>query len=401
MRNLLVAQSGGPTSAINATLAGVLKRALESDVDRIFGAKNGIEGVLKEKLIDLTERVKEDGLLTRLALTPSSALGSCRYKIKADEFAKIIEVFRKHEIAYFVYIGGNDSMDTVYQLSAYIKEQGIEDIKVIGAPKTIDNDLFGIDHCPGFASAAKYIATIFSELERELAVYDLENILIVELMGRNAGWLTAAAALAQYHNKTIPYLIYLEEVDFSFEKFIEDIKEARKHSKQIMIAVSEGIHQKDGRYISDIGKEQVALDAFGHSQPGGVGKILENLVKKEIGCKTRAIEVSLLQRCAGHLTSATDLDESVQLGYHAADMAIKGESGKMSSLRRVSDAPYTVEYVSTDIALVANKEKKVPGEWINGTKNGVTEEMIQYLLPLIQGEMSSEFENGLPKYVVF
>lgn len=399
MKNLLVAQSGGPTSAINATLAGVIKRANEGGVDKILGARNGIEGVFLEKFVDLTEKAKEEGFLTRLALTPSSALGSCRYKIKQDDFEKIVEVFRKHEISYFVYIGGNDSMDTVYQLSKYIAECGIEDIKVIGAPKTIDNDLFGIDHCPGFGSAAKYIATIFSELERELAVYDLENILIVEMMGRNAGWLTAAAALAEQKGN-IPYLIYLEEVNFSFEKFIEDIKEARTHSKQIMVAVSEGIHLEDGRYISDIGKENVALDAFGHAQPGGVSKILENLVKNEIGCKTRAIEVSLLQRCAGHLLSATDLDESVKLGHHAADMAIQGESGRMSSLTRVSDSPYTVEYVSTDIAEVANREKKVPREWIKTSQNGVTKEMIAYLLPLIQGEMSSEFEGGLPSYVI-
>ncbi len=399
MKNLLVAQSGGPTSAINATLAGVIKKAAEGKADRILGARNGIEGLLKESFIDLTDRAKEEGFLTGLALTPSSALGSCRYKIKPDEFGKIIEIFRKHEIAYFVYIGGNDSMDTVYQLSNHIREQGIEDIKVIGAPKTIDNDLFGIDHCPGFGSAAKYIAAIFSELERELAVYDVENILIVELMGRNAGWLTASAALAQRKSK-IPYLIYLEEVPFCFEKFMEDIKEKRKESKQIMIAVSEGIHLEDGRYISDIGKDDIVLDAFGHAQPGGVGKILENLVKKEIGCKTRAIEVSLLQRCAGHLLSAVDLDESVKLGCHAADMALKGESGRMASLRRVSEEPYAVEYVSTDIKEVANREKKVPREWINTAQNGVTEEMIAYLTPLIQGEMSSKFENGLLSYVI-
>jgi hypothetical protein len=402
MKTLLVGQSGGPTSAINATLSGVIEQAAKAGL-RVLGARNGIEGVFKENFIDLTQRAKDEEFISLLSKTPASALGSCRYKLNTkniEEFEKIVEVFHRNDIAYFVYIGGNDSMDTVYQLDKYLREHHIEDIKVIGAPKTIDNDLCGIDHCPGFGSSAKYIATIFAELERELIVYDLESVLIIELMGRNAGWLAASAVLAQNQSGKVPYLIYLEESDFSLEKFELDLRQALTKNKQVIVSISEGLHDESGEYLFNLGKNEGRLDAFGHAQAGGAGKILEEYVRSQIGCKVRSIEVNLLQRCAAHILSATDIEESKKLGEHATELVLEGMSGKMSSLQRVPGKEYKVEYTVTDIREVANREKKVPREWMNAAQNGVTQEMVDYLLPLVQGEIFCEYENGLPKYIV-
>ena len=402
MKTLLVGQSGGPTSAINATLSGVIERATKAGL-RVLGARNGIEGVFKENFIDLTQRAKDEEFVSLLSKTPASALGSCRYKLNTkniEEFEKIVEVFHRNDIAYFVYIGGNDSMDTVYQLDKYLREHHIDDIKVIGAPKTIDNDLCGIDHCPGFGSSAKYIATIFAELERELIVYDLESVLIIELMGRNAGWLAASAVLAQNQSGKVPYLIYLEESDFSLEKFELDLRQALAKNKQVIVSISEGLHDESGEYLFNLGKNEGRLDAFGHAQAGGAGKILEEYVRSQIGCKVRSIEVNLLQRCAAHILSATDIEESKKLGEHATELVLEGMSGKMSSLQRIPGKEYKVEYTVTDIREVANREKKVPREWMNAAQNGVTQEMVDYLLPLVQGEKFCEYENGLPKYIV-
>ena len=402
MKTLLVGQSGGPTSAINATLSGVIEQAAKAGL-RVLGARNGIEGVFKENFIDLTQRAKDEEFISLLSRTPASALGSCRYKLNTkniEEFEKIVEVFHRNDIAYFVYIGGNDSMDTVYQLDKYLREHHIDDIKVIGAPKTIDNDLCGIDHCPGFGSSAKYIATIFAELERELIVYDLESVLIIELMGRNAGWLAASAVLAQNQSGKVPYLIYLEESDFSLEKFELDLRQALTKNKQVIVSISEGLHDESGEYLFNLGKNEGRLDAFGHAQAGGAGKILEEYVRSQIGCKVRSIEVNLLQRCAAHILSATDIEESKKLGEHATELVLEGMSGKMSSLQRVPGKEYKVEYTVTDIREVANREKKVPREWMNAAQNGVTQEMVDYLLPLVQGEKFCEYENGLPKYIV-
>ncbi len=402
MKTLLVGQSGGPTSAINATLSGVIEQAAKAGL-RVLGARNGIEGVFKENFIDLTQRAKDEEFISLLSKTPASALGSCRYKLNTkniEEFEKIVEVFHRNDIAYFVYIGGNDSMDTVYQLDKYLREHHIDDIKVIGAPKTIDNDLCGIDHCPGFGSSAKYIATIFAELERELIVYDLESVLIIELMGRNAGWLAASAVLAQNQSGKVPYLIYLEESDFSLEKFELDLRQALTKNKQVIVSISEGLHDESGEYLFNLGKNEGRLDAFGHAQAGGAGKILEEYVRSQIGCKVRSIEVNLLQRCAAHILSATDIEESKKLGEHATELVLEGMSGKMSSLQRVPGKEYKVEYTVTDIREVANREKKVPREWMNAAHNGVTQEMVDYLLPLVQGEIFCEYENGLPKYIV-
>ena len=402
MKNLIVAQSGGPTAAINATLTGVIREwCKENKGAKVYGSRFGVEGILGENIIDLTE-LSEDGL-DKLMRTPASALGSCRYRLsdpKEDEtdFKRVVEVFRKYDIGHFVYIGGNDSMDTVYRLSEYFNENKITDITVNGAPKTIDNDLNGIDHCPGFGSTAKYIATVCHELAREVKVYDRENILIVEIMGRNAGWLTAAAALAAEKDSEVPYLIYLSEVTLSVDKFVADLKEVMKKSKNVIVALSEGtVIEQGGKNHAD---EDGEVDAFGHKQLAGNGRILEKVLKDELKYKARYIELSLVQRCASHCLSETDIRESEELGRVAVRLGREGLSGKMSRLIRVSDEPYKVEYSSVDIAEVANLEKKVPLQWINEAKNGVTEEMMKYLRPLVQGEMSCRYKDGVPDYLV-
>ncbi|MDO4805596.1 MAG: 6-phosphofructokinase [Lachnospiraceae bacterium] len=405
-KNLLVAQSGGPTAAINATLAGVIGEAkAHEEIDRVIGACYGIQGVLEEKFIDLTELVDTEEKLEKLRVTPAAALGSCRFKLKDiseddSQYRQIVEILHKHDIGYFIYIGGNDSMDTVAKLSKYCKDKGIDDIQVVGGPKTIDNDLMGIDHCPGFGSAAKYIAAVFAELEQEMCVYDTKSVIVVEMMGRHAGWLTAAAALADIPNADVPYLIYLEERPFSIERFIEDLKTKLDGSDVVMIAVSEGVHDEEGRFICESVSSAKGLDVFGHAQLSGTGKILENAIRDQIGCKVRSIELNLLQRCASHILSATDIEESGELGANAVRLAVAKQTGLMSSLRRVSNTPYRVAYEGVDIQQVANAEKKVPQEWINEDGNGVTQECIDYLLPLIQGEMSCHFRNGVPDYLI-
>ena len=402
MKNLIVAQSGGPTAAINATLTGVIREwCKENKGAKVYGSRFGVEGILKENIVDLTKLSEDD--LDKLMRTPASALGSCRYRLsdpKEDEtdFKRVVEVFRKYDIGYFVYIGGNDSMDTVYRLSEYFNENKITDITVNGAPKTIDNDLNGIDHCPGFGSTAKYIATVCHELAREVKVYDRENILIVEIMGRNAGWLTAAAALAAEKDSEVPYLIYLSEVTLSVDKFVADLKEVMKKSKNVIVALSEGtVIEQGGKNHAD---EDGEVDAFGHKQLAGNGRILEKVLKDELKYKARYIELSLVQRCASHCLSETDIRESEELGRVAVRLGLSGLSGKMARLIRTSDEPYKVEYSSVDIKEVANLEKKVPLRWINEAKNGVTEEMMKYLRPLVQGEMSCRYKDGVPDYLV-
>ena len=406
MKNILVAQSGGPTAAINATLAGVIREARKrSEIDRIYGAFHGVAGILEDEIVELDQTFASENALELLEKTPAAALGSCRLKLQAsdenaDQYGKIIEIFRKYEIHYFVYIGGNDSMDTVLQLSKYCAENGIDDICVVGAPKTIDNDLCGIDHCPGFGSAAKYIASVCVELEREIDVYDVPNVIIIEMMGRHAGWLTAAAALAQEQSRDVPYLIYLEEIVFDTKKFIRDIRAALESSNRVIVAVSEGIHDADGHFICEACDPDQETDAFGHKQLAGTGRVLARLVKDEIGCKVRAIEPNLMQRCAAHILSRTDTEESKKLGQLAVSLCVEHRPGMMASLTRVSDEPYEVRYTAVPIEEVANKEKKVPLEWIAESGNGVTEKMISYLRPLVQGELLCEYENGIPKFLV-
>lgn len=397
MKNLIVAQSGGPTSAINATLAGVIRECKHNNV-KVYGSRFGVEGILKENLIDLSNLSENE--LNILSTTPASALGSCRYRLcdpKEDDsdFKKIIEAFRKHDVDKFVYIGGNDSMDTVLRISEYLKLCSITDIFVNGAPKTIDNDLVGIDHCPGFGSSAKFIATICSELSREVKVYNRENILIVEVMGRNAGWLAGAAGLVK--DKSVPILIYMSEVDLTIEKFLKDLENAMKTSKNVIVVVSEGLSVK-----SLENDEDVERDAFGHvANLAGNGRILEKLIKENLKYKTRYIELNLLQRCASHILSKTDILESIELGRKAVDISIFGKSGKMATLTRVSNSPYKIEYSDIDVEKVANLENNVPKNFINKEGNGITDEMTTYLRPLVQGEMSCKYKDGLPEYLVF
>lgn len=406
MGKLLVAQSGGPTAAINATVAGVYLEALKhSEITEVLGARNGITGVLKEDFISLTKELSHPNDLDILMQTPAAALGSCRHKMadfhqQPEEYEQIVEVFRKNDIQYFVYIGGNDSMDTVWSLSEYCKENKIEDLYVMGAPKTIDNDLCGTDHCPGFGSAAKYIATTFSEIIRDCSVYNTKAVTIVEVMGRNAGWLTASSALAGLNKGEGPDLIYLCEVPFDVEQFILDIQRLHQKKDGLVIAVSEGIKDQDGNYLSQ-GVKGSGLDAFGHCQVAGTASVLENLLKERIGCKVRSIELNLMQRCAGHLQSKTDIEESIELGKLACKSAVACISGKMAAVIRESSKPYQVSYDLVSISEVANKEKKVPIHMMNSEHNQVTLDMIEYLYPLIQGERTLIYEQGIPKHLIF
>lgn len=401
MKHMLIAQSGGPSAAINATVAGVVERCMTSDkVDRIYGAVNGIKGVLNGNYVDLTEILSSPEQLRLLCSTPAAALGSCRLKLNnADEgqLGQIVDALLSREIGYFVYIGGNDSMDTVYQLSAYIKKHNIQGLSVMGAPKTIDNDLPMTDHCPGFGSAAKYIAATFAEIVRDCEVYDIPAVTIVEVMGRNAGWLTAASALSRENGGTGPQLIYLCERAFDTEQFIRDVKDCLAKRNAVVVAVSEGLKNADGSYLSE--SKGRGVDVFGHAALSGTAKVLEGLVKEKIGCKVRSIELNLMQRCASHLASANDLNESKMLGMTAADRALNGVSGEMAIVERLSSAPYRVRYGTTDIALVANLEKKVPDSCIHPQGNDVTEQMLEYLRPLVHGEVQVPMCGGVPVHL--
>lgn len=399
MKNVLIGQSGGPTAVINSSLAGVIDYALESDkVGTIYGMINGVEGLLEENLINLTNIFKNMPYeLNRLKLTPAMFLGSCRYKLNGsdEEFEKVVEILQKYNIGYFVYIGGNDSMDTVQKLSNYTISHGI-DIKVVGVPKTIDNDLNGIDHSPGFGSAAKYIASCVREVAYDTSIYSIKSVHIIEAMGRNAGWLTAASALARQEDMVAPHLIYLPEVAFSVEKFVEDVKKQLEIYNSIIVVVSEGICDADGNYISALSS---SLDDFGHQKLSGCAAYLKEVVEEQIGCKVRALEPSVIQRSAGHISSLTDVEEAFNLGGVAMEAALEGKSGVFSTIRRKSNKPYSVEYTIEDVGVVANTEKKVPRSWINQEGNDVTKEMIDYIRPLIEGVVQTPYRNGLPDYI--
>lgn len=405
MKNMLVAQSGGPSAAINATITGVIDAGLASDqVEHVYGALNGIKGVLNENFVILDDRCKSQETRDLLAVTPAAALGSCRWKLKNPkddqrEFEEIIRILRKNNIGYFIYTGGNDSMDTVYKLSLYCREHGVDDIKIMGAPKTIDNDLGETDHCPGFGSAAKFIATAFTEIACDCYVYDIPSVTIVEVMGRNAGWLTASAALARNEERNVPQLIYLCERSFDTARFVEDVKEALEKENNIIIAVSEGLKDAQGNYVGEemkSGKE----DAFGHKYLSGIGKYLEQVVTEQIGCKVRSVELNILQRCAGYMLSETDIMESRNLGAFAAVSAIRGESGKMSALKRIPGEKYQVEIVLADLSKIANFEKTVPLEWITEDGHDIRQELVDYLKPLIQGEVRIPYKDGVPEHFI-
>ncbi|MBR2879406.1 MAG: 6-phosphofructokinase [Oscillospiraceae bacterium] len=395
----IIGQSGGPTAVINASAYGAIRAGLDSDViTNVYGAAHGIKGVLDDKLYDMS---KEDPAELKFMLnTPSSELGSCRYKI-ADpdvddtDYKRILEIFKKYDVRYFFYNGGNDSMDTCNKISKYMQRVGY-DCRVMGIPKTIDNDLFGTDHCPGFASAAKYIATSCMEVYKDATVYDNSQITVIEIMGRHAGWLAAAAGLAT-HFGAGPDLIYLPETDFDMDKFFADVEKVYATKNKVLIAVSEGIHYADGRFVSEA--ETSATDGFGHAQLGGLAVKLADALKKRTGAKVRGIELSLLQRCGAHLASKVDVEEAEMAGRVAVESAVSGETDKMVAFKRVMvNGEYTCEPMLLNLSDVANFEKKVPLEWINAEGNGVTPEFIDYALPLIQGTPERPTEYSLPRY---
>ncbi len=395
----IIGQSGGPTSVINASAYGVIRTALDNEaITKVYGAEHGIKGVLSDRLIDMSQ--EDAGELELLLYTPSSALGSCRYKI-ADpdvddtDYKRILEIFKKYDVRYFFYNGGNDSMDTCNKISKYMQKVGYE-CRVMGVPKTIDNDLFGTDHCPGFASAAKYIATSCMEVYHDARVYDTGMVCIIEIMGRHAGWLTAAAGLATAMGEG-PDLIYLPETDFDMDKFVSEVKKVYEEKGNCMVAVSEGIHYANGAFVSEA--KTSATDGFGHAQLGGLAAMLAEVVKEKIGAKVRGIELSLLQRCGADLASQTDIDESFMAGKAAVENAVAGLTDKMVGFERCQEGgKYVCKTKLFNLTDVANTEKKVPIEWINAGHNGVTQAFIDYALPLIQGETKMKKENGLPRF---
>lgn len=400
--NCMVAQSGGPTVAINASLAGVLRANEETQAyDKVFGAVNGILGVLDEKFLDLTDQMKTIPEFTdRLIHTPAMYLGSCRYKIPTDDSAKavyqkIFSILHKMNVESFFYIGGNDSMDTVDKLSAYAREHNIS-IRVVGIPKTIDNDLVRIDHTPGFGSAARYVAASVREVAMDAYIYAVKSVTIVEIMGRDAGWLTAASALARTDASPAPDYIYLPEAAFDLEKCIRDTRALLEKKDTVVLAISEGIRDKDGNYISTADS---GSDIFGHNHLSGAGKTLENILKDRLKVKVRSIEINVLQRSAMHLASGRDLSEAEALGNHAFHYALEGQTGVMAVLERTSSEPYVVRYDSCPVHEIANQVKPVPRAWINVEGNDVTDEMLDYLRPLIQGEPHVRFKDGLPDYL--
>ena len=400
--NCIVAQSGGPTVAINASLAGVIDGVKKSNkFTRVYGAIHGIQGVLDNNFIDLSlMALSKFPLVNTLELSPAMYLGSCRYKLPDFEvdskpYEIIFDRFEEYQVAAFFYIGGNDSMDTVDKLSKYAKKIG-SDVKIVGIPKTIDNDLCHTDHTPGFGSAAKYVASTMLEIAHDTYIYQIPSVVIVEIMGRDAGWLTAASCLARNDYSPAPHLIYLPEVDFDEDQFIEDIKNVLKTSRCVIVAVSEGIHDKDGNYIS---ATSAVADKFGHAQLSGTGKALESLVKDRMDIKVRSIELNVLQSCAAHISSRTDINESFALGQAAVKYAAEGMTAVMSTIKRVSNDPYQWIIEPENVSLIANQAKTIPLEWITPEKNDVTPEMEAYLRPLIIGEVSLQYKDGLPMYL--
>ncbi len=401
--NCLIAQSGGPTTAINASLAGILSAARRSGrIKRIYGALNGIQGVLSERFLDLDTLFSADSdSLLALKHSPAMYLGSCRYKLSdpdtpSEDYKTIFDVLNRLQIGFFFYIGGNDSMDTIKKLSHY-GEFHHSSIRFIGVPKTIDNDLPATDHAPGYGSAARYIAVSVLEMAYDTYIYNTPSVLILEIMGRDAGWLTAASALARTKDSPAPHLIYLPERSFSDEAFLSDVKRLLSQQRHVVVAVSEGIRYADGSYVS---ADTTAKDQFGHATLNGAGKCLEHLVASKIGCKVRSVELNILQRCAAHLASATDLDESFCLGEAAFNGAIEGRSGQIPILKRLSNTPYQIQITYAPLGEIANQEKNVPADWINEAGNDVTNDFIQYARPLIQGtpQPVPSWENGLPVF---
>lgn len=395
----ILGQSGGPTSVINASAAGVFLEALKQEnITEVYGAKHGIKGILNEEFFDISKEDLQE--LELLKNTPSSMIGSVRYKLKnlqedPSDYERLLEVFKKYNIRYFFYNGGNDSMDTANKISKFFKEHDYE-CRVMGVPKTIDNDLFGTDHCPGYGSAAKYVATTLMELFHDATVYDTPMVTVVEVMGRNAGWLTAAAQLAIEKGQG-PDLIYLPELVFDYDEFFTDIEKIIKKKGKAIVVVSEGVKDKDGLYIPEKFTD-LSTDSFGHAQLGGTAEILASEVQKRFNVKVRGIEFSLLQRCAAHLASKVDVTEAFNAGVEAVKAAVNGTTDHMIGFKRVSSEPYKIEYILVPLEVVANTEKKVPLEWIKPHGAGMTQEFVDYALPLIQGDDKAPLEDGLPRF---
>lgn len=395
----IIGQSGGPTSVINASAAGVFLEALKQEnITRVYGAKHGIKGILQEEFYDINqEDVKE---LELLKTTPSSMIGSVRYKLKDlekddSDYQRLLAVFKKYNIRYFFYNGGNDSMDTANKISKFFQDHGYE-CMVVGVPKTIDNDLYGTDHCPGFGSAAKYVATTLMELYHDATVYDTKMCTVVEVMGRNAGWLTAAAQLAIEKGQG-PDLMYLPEKVFDYDEFFEDVEAIINEKGKAIVVISEGLKDAEGKYIPEHFGD-LSTDSFGHAQLGGAAEILAREVDKRLNIKVRGIEFSLLQRCAQHLASAVDVNEAYQAGVEAVRAAVNGTTDVMIGFERVSNDPYQINYIHIPLYKVANTEKKVPLEWIKPHGKGMTQEYVDYVLPLIQGDYKAPLEDGLPRF---
>jgi 6-phosphofructokinase len=400
-KNLIVGQSGGPTAVINSSLYGVIVEALKANnsIETIYGMENGIEGFLKDNVMNITKQLSKEEL-EKVKTTPGAYLGSCRYKLPEDlqneVYSRLFAEFEKRNIGYFLYIGGNDSMDTVSKLSRYA-ESIDSGVRVIGIPKTIDNDLVHTDHTPGFGSAAKFVASTVREIAMDAAIYDMKSVTIVEIMGRHAGWLTAASVLARKFETDNPILIYLPESDFDEEAFLKQLEAQLETKKNLVVCVSEGLHDSKGNFICE-NTNCTSVDNFGHKMLAGCGKYLENLVKDRLNIKVRSVELNVTQRCSSTLLSLTDLIEASNAGAIGVKAAINGETGKMVAFKRISDTHYELAYELVDVNQVCNQEKKVPAEWI--TKNGtdISQDFNAYVLPLIQGNVTVPQKNGLPEF---
>ena len=401
--NAIVGQSGGPTCVINSSLAGVFSACRRHGVQKVFGMRHGVQGLLKDEVIDLTEALDAPEKLSLLRHTPASYLGSCRYKLPESGqmeavYQAIFDALRRYDIGHFFYIGGNDSMDTILKLSDYAAKIG-SDIRFVGVPKTIDNDLTHTDHTPGYGSAAKYIGTTIKELVRDSTIYDLKSVTVVEIMGRNAGWLTAAAALAEDEDCEGAAMICLPEVPFDPEHFIARVDALQQQTPSLVVAVSEGVRTAEGRYVCELAHNPVNVDAFGHTYLGGTAHYLSGLIAARLHSKTRAVELSTLQRCAAHVASETDVSESFDVGAFAVDAAFEGKTGVMAALKRVSDEPYVCSFGLHDIHDIANLEKTIPLDWIDAERYRLHEPFLAYARPLIAQEVKPEYQKGLPRHL--
>lgn len=405
MKNIIIGQSGGPTAVINSSLAGVYEAAKQLGAKHIYGMRYGIEGFLQGKYIDLKEILTSGLQVEFLKRTPSSFLGSCRYKLpdigkpNAEKiYEQIFSALRELDIGYFFYIGGNDSMDTIDKLTKYAKATN-SDIRFMGVPKTIDNDLEITDHTPGYGSAAKYIGVVTKEIIRDATVYGSTSVTIVEIMGRNAGWLTAASALAKGEDCEGIDMICLPEVEFNVENFIDKIQELQKHKKSIVVAVSEGVKLSDGKYVCELSDDVRNVDAFGHRNLTGTARYLSGVITRSLGVKSRAIELSTLQRCAGHITSRTDITEAYQVGGAAVKAAANGHTGEMIAIKRISNSPYQYITEPHPVSEIANFEKKVPLEWIDVNNEMMLPVFLDYARPLIQAELTPIYVEGQPYHI--